>query len=335
MAQRDLGFDVDVFDEMKSPLLLGRWPEDSRKKKILDLYGKADSKDSLIEFHFAQTALLTLPVFMSKNTRSIFHFHGPWFLEGQVQGDNSIRVFAKRLVELIVYKNQNLMTTHSNAFKEVLLNEFKISEEKIRVVYPGVNLDKFQIRDKEQARQVFDIPSDQKVLLCIRRLEPRMGIHLAIDAMEHFADCVLIIAGTGSLAENLREYANSKPYRSRIRFLGSVDEEKHALIFNAADVVVVPTLSVEGFGLIVWEAFASGIPVVASRVGGLTEALGDFAADYSFETGSLENLVEKIQFALSNTIPAKKFREAVEDRSWKNTAIAIEEFTHETYGRVH
>jgi glycosyltransferase involved in cell wall biosynthesis len=272
---------------------------------------------------------------MSKNTRSIFHFHGPWFLEGQVQGDNSIRVFAKRLVELIVYKNQNLMTTHSNAFKEVLLNEFKISEEKIRVVYPGVNLDKFQIRDKEQARQVFDIPSDQKVLLCIRRLEPRMGIHLAIDAMEHFADCVLIIAGTGSLAENLREYANSKPYRSRIRFLGSVDEEKHALIFNAADVVVVPTLSVEGFGLIVWEAFASGIPVVASRVGGLTEALGDFAADYSFETGSLENLVEKIQFALSNTIPAKKFREAVEDRSWKNTAIAIEEFTHETYGRVH
>jgi glycosyltransferase involved in cell wall biosynthesis len=227
------------------------------------------------------------------------------------------------------------MTTHSNAFKEVLLNEFKIPEEKVRVVYPGVNLDKFQLRDKEQARQIFGLPSDQKVLLCIRRLEPRMGIHLAIDAMEHLADCVLVIAGTGSLAEKLREYANNKPYRNRIRFLGSVDEERHALIYNASDVVVVPTLSVEGFGLIVWEAFASGIPVVASRVGGLTEALGDFSSDYSFEAGSLEDLVEKIQFALSNAIPAETFREAVEDRTWKNTAIAIEDFTYETYGHVN
>jgi glycosyltransferase involved in cell wall biosynthesis len=255
-------------------------------------------------------------------------------LEGKVQGNSRSRVYAKFLVEKFVYRNQTIMTTHSNAFKQVLIEEFQIPEQKIHVVYPGVDLDKFRPRDKVQARQVFGIKGDQKVLLCIRRLEPRMGINLAIDAIEHLRDCVLVIAGTGSLDESLRNYANSKPYRDRIRFLGVVDEANHSLIYNASDLVVVPTLSFEGFGLVVWEAFASGVPVVASQVGGLTEALGEFAEEYSFKTGSVEDLVKKIKFALSTQKHAETFTSAVRNRTWRNTALEIEAIVSRTYGSL-
>ena len=331
-AQRELGFTVEVLDEIKSPLLLGNFSKASKYKNLADFQRHTNSSAPLIEYHFAQTALLTYPLFASKSTPTIFHFHGPWFLEGKVQGNSRTRVLAKYLIERLVYKNQTIMTTHSNAFKQVLIDEFHVPEQKIQVVYPGVDLEKFQLRDKSHARQFFGLRDDQKVLLCIRRLEPRMGIHLAIDAIEHLSDCVLLIAGTGSLNESIRGYASKKHYSERILFLGVVDEANHALVYNAADLVVVPTLSFEGFGLVVWEAFASGVPVVASRVGGLTEALGDFAVHYSFEPGSVDELVEKIKFALDKNPPPETIRNMVNDRTWTNTALAIEAIASKTYG---
>lgn len=330
-AQRELGFNVQVIDELRMQVRRKPNSKENWRKEINKFKSKASS-ESLVEYHFAQTALLTFPIFASPNTKSIFHFHGPWFLEGRVQGDSRMRVAAKRFIEQVVYKNQTVMTTHSEAFKDLLMSEFHLPEEKIHVVYPGVDLTKFQIRDKTFAQKAFGLDTGKKVLLCIRRLEPRMGIHLAIDAVEHFPDCVLVIAGTGSLNQSLREYAAAKSYSDRIKFLGVVDEDKHALIFSAADLVVVPTLSFEGFGLVVWEAFAAGVPVVASRVGGLTEALGSFSQGYGFETGSVVDFVDKIRFALASESTANDFRSSVADRTWINTALAIEAIASEAYG---
>lgn len=333
-AQYELGFDSRIVDQINTPYLLRNFVSNSNYSALNSTSSKLSYPDSLIEYHFAQTALLTFPLFASKKMPRIFHFHGPWFLEGKVQGNGSLRALAKRSVEVIVYRSQAVMTTHSEAFKEVLLEEFGVPESRVKVVYPGVDLSKFKLRDKEMAREHFNFSPDKKVILCIRRLEPRMGIHLAIEALEHLEDSILVIAGTGSLDNRLRELANSKSYHERIQFLGRVEEEEHGLLFNAADVVIVPTLSFEGFGLVVWEALASGVPVVASRVGGLPEALGNFRDDFSFETGSIDDLVEKVNYALNCSKPQATFRAEVIDRTWHKTALEIESIAERIFGEV-
>jgi glycosyltransferase involved in cell wall biosynthesis len=288
----------------------------------------------LVEYHFAQSALVTFPLFLKRDVPRIFHFHGPWYLEGLAQGNSKVKSGLKFLVEKVVYDRQSMFTTHSEAFKKLLMQKFSVPDDKIKCIYPGVDLVKFDLGSQKLARERLGLPPEGKLILCLRRLEPRMGIELAIDAMGSFKDCVLVIAGKGSLDNSLRMYARSKPYANRIVFTGPISDENHNAIYQAVDLVVVPSISFEGFGLIVWEAFASGKPVVSSNVGGLPEAMLELNDEYTFLAGSQTDLENKIRKALNETWNAESIRQMVQPFTWQKTAQDIEIFVESrTKGR--
>jgi hypothetical protein len=89
----------------------------------------------------------------------------------------------------------------------------------------------------------------------------------------------LLIAGAGEMSAALSKQITASGLTDSVTLLGRISDEDLANLYRASDVNVVPSLSFEGYGLVVLEAAASGTPTIATRVGGLPEALAGLDAD--------------------------------------------------------
>jgi asparagine synthase (glutamine-hydrolysing) len=114
-------------------------------------------------------------------------------------------------------------------------------------------------------------------LLTVRNLEARMGLENLLDAMPRllakYPDIFLTLIGKGHLRPQLEEQVQSLGIHASVNFLGKVSDEVLALAYQAADVFILPTRELEGFGLVTVEALASGCPVVATPIGANPEIL--------------------------------------------------------------
>lgn len=125
--------------------------------------------------------------------------------------------------------------------------------------------------------------ADGPTFLTVRRLTPRMGLATLLESfasvVETAPDARLYVGGDGPLREDLEARARSLGVDDAVTFLGYVPEDDLAATYAAADVFVLPTLSLEGFGLVTLEALAAGTPVVGTRAGATPEILGDLEGD--------------------------------------------------------
>lgn len=167
------------------------------------------------------------------------------------------------------------MDTHPRQVYEI--NEDKCETERsngdVTVVHGGVDVDRFT-PDMDSHSLAGD-----PAFLTVRRLSERMGHELLLRA---FAAVVpdhpgarLYIAGDGPLHEDLEQRTAALNVNERTVFLGYVPNDKLLSIYASADVFVLPTQELEGFGLATLEALASGTPVVGTPVGGTCEILDD------------------------------------------------------------
>jgi glycosyltransferase involved in cell wall biosynthesis len=148
--------------------------------------------------------------------------------------------------------------------------------DKIRAVSGGVEADRFCPRDGMlAARDRLGLPADERLLVTVRRAEPRMGIERLLQAVQILAaDGVsLAIIGGGLLTNELRKLSSALGLDGRVRFAGRVAEDELLDWYRAADLFVLPTVAYEGFGMVTIEALASGTPVVGTPVGATPELL--------------------------------------------------------------
>jgi glycosyltransferase involved in cell wall biosynthesis len=89
----------------------------------------------------------------------------------------------------------------------------------------------------------------------------------------------LIIAGVGPEADALRILATELDVAEDVSFIGRVPDADLPTLFAAADLAVVPSRELEGFGYVVLEAYAAGTPVLSTTVGGLRDVVGGFDPD--------------------------------------------------------
>jgi glycogen synthase len=108
------------------------------------------------------------------------------------------------------------------------------------------------------------------------RLEYEKGVHVLLEAVAGLDHAHVVLAGQGTRQEALERQAAGLGLAERVRFAGFLDRGELAALYRGATVVAVPSLY-EPFGLVALEAMYAGAPVVASRVGGLPEVLGDGA----------------------------------------------------------
>ena len=130
---------------------------------------------------------------------------------------------------------------------------------------------------KEDARLPFGWPTDRPIVLAVRRLVPRMGLETLIDAMklvrERVPKALCLIAGRGPMVETLVRRIEAAGLVDNVELLGFVADEDLPLAYRAADVSVVPSEALEGFGLSAAESLSAGTPVLVTPVGGLPEVV--------------------------------------------------------------
>jgi glycosyltransferase involved in cell wall biosynthesis len=163
----------------------------------------------------------------------------------------------------------------SESVRDFLSRGRSVPMHKTRVVWNGVNLDKFKTVDPSEARafrEKFGIKSEQKVIGTVTRLREEKGNRYFIEAapqvLREFPDARFLIAGDGPLREELERTAQDLGLNGKLHFAGFVSDVPVALA--AMDINVMASLS-EGFPFALAEAMAAGKTVVVTSVGGMKE----------------------------------------------------------------
>ena len=188
--------------------------------------------------------------------------------------------------------------------KRVLIETYAFPEERISVIPGGVNLDLFKpSHSREEVRGRLGLPLDRPIILTVRRLERRMGLHNLIEAMSEvvrrYPDVLLLITGKGTLQDELEQHIRSRNLSTHIHMLGTVSDQILPLLYRAVDFSVVPTTAYEGFGLILVESLASGTPVLGTPIGAIPEVLSPLSTSLLLESPSPQHISEGIWEALS------------------------------------
>lgn len=113
---------------------------------------------------------------------------------------------------------------------------------------------------------------------------------------------MLLIAGKGKLAGELQARIEAAGLSDNVKLLGFVPDHHLAALYRAASVSVVPTVALEGFGLITVESLASGTPVLVTPVGGLPEAVAGLSGDLVLPATGAQAIAEGLGAALSGAI---------------------------------
>jgi glycosyltransferase involved in cell wall biosynthesis len=190
----------------------------------------------------------------------------------------------KQRMERTVYRRAARCIVLSHAFADILVRDYAVARDRIRVIPGGVDLQKFNTDlSRQDARRRLGWPVDRPIVLCVRRLVRRMGLENLIDAAEHlrsqFPAALIIIGGTGPLADELKQKVVAAGLADSVRLAGFISDADLPLAFRAADLSILPTVSLEGFGLVAAESLAAGTPAVVTRVGGLPEVVAPLSQD--------------------------------------------------------
>jgi D-inositol-3-phosphate glycosyltransferase len=213
---------------------------------------------------------------------------------------------------------------------------------KIAVIPLGVDLDRFRPTAKREARKALGL-DDERIILFVGRIEPLKGLDILINAaalLESDVECCVLVVGGDESSEakvqELQDMARDRGIGHRVAFAGAVDHDQLPLYYNAADVCVVPS-HYESFGLVAIEAMASGVPVVASRVGGLTGTVKDGETGYLIPWLCPEPFAERIELLLENEPLRQSLgvaaRDAMDRYRWESVASAVLDLYNSLTGR--
>jgi glycosyltransferase involved in cell wall biosynthesis len=204
-----------------------------------------------------------------------------------------------------------------------------IRAELLHVVPNGVDAERFSPGDRDRARAELGLPGGGTLLASVGRLNREKGFDVAIAAVArlapHHPDVHLLVIGDGEYEEKLRSLTARLGVEERVLFVGSQDAEGVARHLQAADVFVFPTLRDEAIGLVLLEAMACAMPVVASRIGGIPEAVepeGDLPVGLLIRPGS----VAELEAALGRLISDPQLRH---DLGARARARVLDEYTIE------
>lgn len=213
-----------------------------------------------------------LPVFLMFPLQATFFFHGPAHLEAKIEGKHRLHQnFAFILESLVLLLSKDIVCV-SPAFIELIKKEHRIicSYKKIKLRTPKLI---FQDTKNNVSESV---DRTRLVFVCVRRLVRRTGIVKLLEAISLLKEKSmwtdkheLLIIGTGPLEKEITAFINANNLRESVKLLGKVDDTVRTEIFKRAVANVVPTIGLEGFGLVVVEAAFEGCPSIVTDIDGL------------------------------------------------------------------
>jgi glycosyltransferase involved in cell wall biosynthesis len=185
-----------------------------------------------------------------------------------------------------------------------------LHEDRCQVIPNGVNPEEFtEEYDPKQLQRLLGCdPGGRHIVLTAGRLVERKGVHWFVENVlpELDEEIIYVIAGDGPMRRTIEKIVAQQGLNSRVFLLGRVSDADLRMLYAAADIFVQPNIPVEGdmegFGLVVLEAGASGLPVIASRLEGLVDAISDGDNGQLLTPGRADEYVAHIHALVRDTV---------------------------------
>jgi glycogen synthase len=264
-----------------------------------------ERKPDLIVSHFA---LYSLPIIDLLSKRPlVIHFHGPWANEGAVEGNTKIRQVLKRWLERSVYSRASRAIVLSSAFAEILATHYSYPRDLIHIIPGGIDAARFAVlSSREDAKGRLNWPKGRPTIVAVRRLVQRMGLENLIAATQivrrNIPDIMVMIAGRGVLQDQLSTQIQTLGLGDNVSLIGFVSDDDLPYVYRAANLSIVPTIALEGFGLVAAESLAAGTPCIVSPVGGLPEVVLGLSNDLVLKSASASDIAHVIIEALQGRL---------------------------------
>jgi D-inositol-3-phosphate glycosyltransferase len=206
--------------------------------------------------------------------------------EALAEGDTP-EPLARIIGEEQVVEAADMLVANTDIEAKQLINLYDAEPSRVEVVHPGVDLDVFRPHDKAAVRAELGLPADAAVLMFAGRIQPLKAPDVLLRAVAELLArdpglrsrlVVPIVGGPSGTGlehpESLAQLAGDLALDDVVRFVPPVSQDELARWCSAATLVAVPSYN-ESFGLVAVEAQATGTPVVAAAVGGLTTVVRD------------------------------------------------------------
>ncbi len=233
-----------------------------------------------------------------KQTRIVTTEHDPFPLQG---------------IKKNFKKNALAKTTHTITVSEAnyrqMLKWYPELKNRMSIIHNGIDLEAFEkelmhftTQEKHKIRtQLFEAKSDDTVLLTIAALHPRKGLKYLLKAMRKIIEqknsTKLVIIGEGPEKPELEKLINKLKIQDRVKLLGH--QENIPKMLKSSDLFVLPSIK-EAFGLVLLEAMAAQVPIVATNVGGIPEIVEDRKNGFLVEPRDEDALTQTILMLIKN-----------------------------------
>ena len=194
--------------------------------------------------------------------------------ETQYRYDERIRI------ETGIYRDCDCVIALTETEKQQIQELYDVPADRIAVIPPGVNSDVFAPSvDKKKTRSALGLPEEDTIVFTLGRLDERKGFDLFLEAAGHVVErddlpstLFVFSAGDGTEREarerkRLEAIVESQALETKLQWLPILSEEKLPLYHGAADIFVLPS-RYEPFGIVMLEAMACSVPVIATNTGG-------------------------------------------------------------------
>lgn len=238
---------------------------------------------------------------------------------------------ARRLRTAAFLRRTAAITVLWSGSAATLAQHFGVPATKITVLPNAVNSRRFPAAttaSRLAARRTFALPEHGQILACVGSLSPEKRVDRAIDVVSYLDDVTLVIVGDGPERGPLASRADTLP-AGRVRFLGNVADPSEA--YAASDALLL-TSDTEGLPGVIIEAAFCGRAAIATRVGGVSDAVVDGHTGATADANDLEGLVSAARAVLSNSVALGaaardyclgKFEIGVVARLWEKLLRAV------------
>lgn len=209
------------------------------------------------------------------------------------------------LTRAVMSKSDNLICNSQNS-ASIVRDKWDMPEKKIKVMYPGVDVHHFTNNKDESRPSGWD---DKLILLTVGRLQKRKGHDAMISALpaikKKYPNIHYCIVGDGPEKESLKHHVSELRLDDCVEFIYDLSDKDLATYYRNCSLFILPNRAVgkdiEGFGMVLIEAQASGKPVVAGDSGGTSETMIVGKTGFIINCENKENIAEALISILDET----------------------------------
>ena len=227
------------------------------------------------------------------------------------EGRNPRRRQVRRLLSPFVTE----FVTVSRDLGRWLVEQVRVPARKVRTIYNGVDTVRFAPGDRAATRHALGIPADWTVAGTVGRLDPvkdQAGLIRAFAQTPNTEKCALVIVGDGPSRPQLEAVVRELGLGDRVQLLGERNDVPE--ILRALDVFVLPSIG-EGISNAILEAMATGLAVIATRVGGNVELVREGITGRLIEPRRPEALAEALAAYLAEPARTREHGAAGRERA--------------------